>query len=285
MKTRSIYLRRRTRGGFTLIELLVVIAIIAILAGMLLPALSKAKTKAQGIKCLNNNKQLMIAWRMYAEENNDQLPYAFAAAGSAGAPYAWVGGILDFANGRTENYDPTVNIHKSPLWSYAGKNAEIWKCPADGARVKDRTGQTVSRVRSMSMLNWVGGDGTNPSAPWGGWGAQWRVYRKLGDMTDPGPSSTFVMVDEHESSINDAFFVVDMNGYPNGATRMPDMPASYHNGAAGLSFADGHSEIHRWRDAFTKQPVKKGEDIAAIGDGPANNADVRWLQARATRAR
>jgi prepilin-type processing-associated H-X9-DG protein len=89
-----------------------------------------------------------------------------------------------------------------------------------------------------------------------------------------------VLLDERETSINDAFFVVDMNGYPNGATRMPDMPASYHNGAGGLAFADGHSEIHKWQNAFTKKPVAQNE---TVGGGPGNNQDVRWLQERATR--
>jgi prepilin-type processing-associated H-X9-DG protein len=178
------------------------------------------------------------------------------------------------------NYDPTVDIHKSLLWKYASSE-QIWKCPADRARVRNRQGQMVPRVRSMSMQNWVGGDGTtNPNDPSGYWGSQWRVYRKMSDMADPGPSGTFVTLDERESSINDAFFVVDMNGYPNGATRMPDMPASYHNGAGGLAFADGHSEIHKWKDPFTTKPVRQGEQV---GGGPANNPDVRWLQDRATR--
>jgi prepilin-type processing-associated H-X9-DG protein len=163
-----------------------------------------------------------------------------------------------------------------------GKSTQIWRCPADNAMVKDRLGRTVPRVRSISMMNWVGGNGTDPAHPEGAWGAQWRVYRKTADFLDPGPSGTFVFLDERETSINDGFFVVNMSGYPGGATQMPDMPAAYHNNAGGLAFADGHSEIHKWVDPFTTKPVRKGE---SVGGGPSNNKDVRWMQDHATRAK
>src|SRR5258708_4210745 len=117
--------------GFTLIELLVVIAIIAILASMLLPAMAKAKTKAQGIQCMNSHRQLMLAWRMYSEDNQERIPYAYASAAGANNKFAWVMGILDFNGGNPSNWNPDTDIRKSPLWPFCGNSIAIWRCPAD----------------------------------------------------------------------------------------------------------------------------------------------------------
>ncbi len=285
--------RRKTRqntGGFTLIELLVVIAIIAILAGMLLPALSKAKAKAQGIMCMNNHKQLALAWRLYSDDSRDEIPFAYVSRGNAREKQAWVQGILDFNGANRSNWDPTYDLYESPLWSYCGATREIWRCPADKSTVTvsgggEFYGQTLPRVRSMSMLNWVGGNGDNLAQLFGGWsGPEWRVYRKQADFLDPGPSSTFVLLDEREDSINDAFWVVDMTGYPDqpAAQKMVDYPASYHNGAGGFSFADGHSEIRRWVDPRSTPNLKRGTDLPLNQPSP-NNPDVTWLQDHATR--
>jgi prepilin-type N-terminal cleavage/methylation domain-containing protein/prepilin-type processing-associated H-X9-DG protein len=262
--------------GFTLIELLVVIAIIAILAGMLLPALGKAKTKTLGIQCMNNTKQLMMAWRLYADDNDDRIPYAYAPPG---AKYAWVQGSLDFS-AAASNWNVETDIKKSPLAKYCANNTSIWRCPADKSMVTV-AGVSRPRVRSMSMNNWVGGN----EGTFGGWsGAEWKVYLKLSDMASPGPSKTWVLLDEREDSINDAFYVVDMTGYPDSPSqrKMVDYPASYHNNAAGFAFADGHSEIHKWFDPRTMPKLNKNQSLA-LNQTHANSKDVFWMQDNSTR--
>ncbi|MFO1500261.1 MAG: type II secretion system protein [Verrucomicrobiota bacterium] len=279
---------RRARG-FTLIELLVVIAIIAILAGMLLPALAKAKTKAQGIKCMNNTKQLALAWRLYAEDADDRIPFAYVADTPSlqNYNYAWCHGNMDVA---ADAWDVTNTLARGAIWKYTGGAKDIYKCPADQSTVKPTAGpnrgQSIPRIRSVSMLNWVGGNGTdpNPNSWYGGWsGPEWRVYSKMSDMIDPGPSLTWILLDEREDGINDALFVVDMAGYPNaGTTKVVDYPASYHNNACGFAFADGHSEIHKWKDARTFPKLKRGAALPLNVSSP-NNQDVVWMQDRATR--
>jgi prepilin-type N-terminal cleavage/methylation domain-containing protein len=283
----------RPQRGFTLIELLVVIAIIAILAAMLLPVLSKAKAKTQGIQCLNNHRQLTLAWRMYAEDNRDQLPYATATPGSAYEAYSWVQGVMDFNPANRSNWDVNVDIKRSPLWPYCGNSTAIWKCPADQSTVTPRVGiyanQAVRRVRSMAMSIWVGGwkhtDGSVTDA--GCSGPAWRVYSKLSDMVQPGPTLTWVLMDEREDRINYGNAFTDMTGYPNQPQQWRfhyDYPAWYHNLACGFSFADGHSEIKRWTDPRTMPPIEKGgswnatEYVASPG-----NRDIFWMQERSTR--
>ena len=277
---RHRFVSGRTLSGFTLIELLVVIAIIAILAAMLLPALSRARLKAQGVQCMNNSKQLSLAWRMYADDNGDRIPFAYAPdPPDPNAPYAWVTGILDFNGSNPANWDVNNNITKSPIWPYCSKQAGIWKCPADRASVNVPGKGVLPRVRSMSMSIWIGGNqGTD-----GGWGPTWKVYRKIGEMLNPGPASTLTLLEEREDSINDGFFVISMEGYPTLArTVMVDFPASYHGGACGFAFADGHSEIHKWRDPRTMPVLKTGQELR-LNQSLPNNQDVFWMQDHSTR--
>lgn len=274
MKTRSNGCR-----GFTLIELLVVIAIIAILAAMLLPALSRSKAKAQGVYCLNNHRQLLVAWKMYVEDNRDLLPHV------KHGPFEWVGGWLDYTAAR-DNWDPELHLKKSILWPYC-KSADIFKCPADRSTVTV-LGRTMPRVRTMSMLNWVGGRGENRPMNWsntsfGDTAGEYRIYRRSSDMAVPGPSMTFVFLDEREDSINDGMFVVDMLVYPNTTQSIVDYPASYHGGAGGFSFADGHSELKKWSSPLILAPPLKGMARPYPTPLSEHNKDVVWMQERSTR--
>ncbi len=254
----------RKSAAFTLIELLVVIAIIAILAAMLLPALAKAKHKAKGIMCMNNGKQLMLAWRYYAEDNRDFL--LAAEAGMDPRP-DWFDGWMDFSPNPV-NWDINVNLVKSPMWAYTDRSKNIFKCPEDMAAVRVGT-ELRPRIRSISMSQVFGHGGWLPVP-------NWRTYEKLSPIVLP--SKTWVFVDEHPDSINDAAFAVQCQGADKQATAMIiDFPASYHNGACGFSFADGHSQIHRWRGAKIRPPAKYNGQLNLVVSAQDSWMDVNWM--------
>jgi len=271
-------------AAFTLIELLVVIAIIAILAAMLLPALSKAKFKAQGLQCLSNHKQLCLAWKMYTDDNSDRLLYASDNPyDSSTIAATWVTGYLQWYNpSDPANWDPNHDITKSPMWPYCANSLAIWKCPADQSAVVVN-GDTKPRVRSMSMNFYLGG--------FGGWDgssfidtAGYKLYFKAADLADPGASTVFVFLDMRWDSIDIGNFATRMTGWQGNSTGFGfyDLPGFYHHFAGGFSFADGHSEMRRWRDARTTPPMVASGEVNDFFDSPGN-VDVGWLQEHSTR--
>lgn len=274
------YRRGRQAGlGFTLIELLVVLAIIAILASMLLPVLGKTKSKSQGIFCMNNTKQLVLAWRLYAHDHQDRL--VTCQDGVPGRPN-WISGWLDFSAAPV-NWDIENDLTKSPLWNYASRNASIFKCPADRATVRVN-GKRLDRIRSNSMSQvfgfgeWLDKQNSRTQT-------RWRVYDK--DSTIAVPVRTWVFVDEHPDSINDAAFANACTGADSPSTaQIIDFPANYHNGACGFAFADGHSEIHKWIGGKIKNsPVQYTGALQLNVPAGDSWVDVAWMAQNTTVAR
>ncbi|MBT5706008.1 type II secretion system GspH family protein [Verrucomicrobia bacterium] len=257
------------RLGFTLIELLVVIAIIAILAGMLLPALGKAKAKAHHIRCVSNQKQLTMGWIMYADDYEDKLVWNDLTPNGSG----WIRGVLDYNAGNTHNTNLAnlSNPEYAKLWPYTTA-VGIYRCPADKSYVSI-SNKRHQRVRSVSLSqamnsrnDWLSSITKKP----------YVVFRKSSDINRMGHSNAFVFINEHPDSLNFADLAVAMNDGVEGSRIMIiDYPASNHNGAGALSFADGHVTMRKWVDARTT-PQWQNKTIQLVVASP-NNQDMAYL--------
>jgi prepilin-type N-terminal cleavage/methylation domain-containing protein/prepilin-type processing-associated H-X9-DG protein len=261
-------------GGFTLIELLVVIAIIAILAALLLPALSQAKLKAERTTCVNNQKQLTMAWNMYADDDGEVIPPN--ASINVSWTTSWVAGILSWDTAASPNPDNTntLNLTQSLLSPYSARSAGVYKCPGD--KVAGALGPRVRSYSMNAMMDGTGISGATAPGVYTSGGKNFAIYTRMTEINNPGPSSTWVLIDEHADSIDNGFFMVPVGQSSNWG----DTPASYHGGSTDLSFADGHVEIKTWTDANIKnRPVTKTQ----VKDLPATpNSDLLWMEARTT---
>jgi prepilin-type processing-associated H-X9-DG protein len=255
-----------------LVELLVVIALVAILASLLLPALARGKTKAQQALCLNHHRQLNLGVAMYAQDNEDHLPYNLAASEikqnlASGGPNNWANSVL---NWELDESNTNVFLNsRAALGSYVSHNSRVFRCPTDLVLSEiQRASGWSERSRTISMNAMVGHAGMFLTATGNSNNPSYHQYRRFSEFTSA--SEIFVFIEEHPDSINDGYFVNRAASY-----QWNDLPASFHNGAANLAYGDGHVEAHRWQDLSTKKPARP--DAADLPFTPTEHNDFYWI--------
>jgi len=271
--------------GFTFVELLVVVVTVGMLALLLLPALAGTKPNSQAFQCLENQRQMVLAWQMYSDDNNGKIAPNWGQGGLNGGATVtpgsnpnqscWVAGWLGIGL-ETTNTAMLINHALYPNGAFLGpyiKTANAFRCPADQSLYK-LYGLTLPRCRSISMNNFLGlpAQATTSASAGQPSAKGYYAYSKTASLRSP--ALTFVFLDEREDSINDGVFFTGADN-PN---TIIDIPASYHNGAAGFSFADGHSEMHQWAFAILKRPILTSPlNNLSVSGNPAGLNDSYWL--------
>lgn len=263
---------RRSCRAFTLIELLVVIAIIAILAAILLPVLNRAKIKALGIQCMSNSRQLGTAWIMYAGDNHENLVINYRSYGVGG----WVNGVMDFKPYHTDNTNITLLTTQPaatpPLLGPYVQNPSVYRCPADMSRASATQGL---RVRSYSMNAFMGTPVQSPTPDPLDTTTYW-VFRKSSDIRQP--ADMYVFLHENADTIDDGWYIFCSNNDPTERSDWENLPTSVHGNASSFSFADGHSEIHRWLVPSTTPPELFNNPTGISYDGQGVGSDIRDIE-------
>jgi prepilin-type N-terminal cleavage/methylation domain-containing protein/prepilin-type processing-associated H-X9-DG protein len=277
MKDRT--LSYSTGSGFTLVELLVVIAIIGVLCSILLPSVARAKQSGARISCMNNLRQLNVAWILYADDHDDRLAYNLGKDDTIqmlnrGEKYNWANSILDWST-NPSNTNTLLNTDAA-LGPYVAKNGQVFRCPSDYAlSAAQRKLSWSSRTRSISMNAMVGDAGKFITDDGNVNNPNYRQFLKLGEFTST--SDIFVFIEEHPDSIRDGYFLNRIE-----TNQWVDLPASWHNGSANLAYGDGHAESHRWLRASTKQPARPLAADLPLTLSHADATDFYWLMKRTT---
>lgn len=268
-----------SRRAFTLVELVVVLALAGLGGLLLVPVLAQSRTDSTALRCMENHRRMVLAWQMYAADFRDVVPAA--SSGLAGRPL-WMTGSMDFTAGNPANYNTNQDIVKSPLWPYMGNAAALVHCPSDTSFIS-LGGQTYPRVRTLSMNSAFG------SGAWLNGAGSPGPYRIYASMTDVRlPAHTFVFIDEHPDSINDASLLVSCAGAQPGdspgVAKIIDFPASLHNGAATVSFVDGHVEVHTWIGRRIAGPlIYSNSGFLPLNTSAGDSwVDMHWLAANTT---
>lgn len=269
----------RVRSGFTLVELLVVIAIIGVLAGLLLPTLARAKGKATGVVCLSNHRQLALACQLYVDDFRDALPYNFGEPDTRrtvaeGRHLNWVNNVMNWELDMLNTN--LALIGAGGLGPYCAGRPEVFRCPSDKvlSDLQRRAGWR-ERTRTISMNAMVGNAGSYMTE---GYNVNNPAYRQFYRLTQiPEPARIFIFVEEHPDSVNDGYFLNRPAEY-----EWTDLPASFHDGGANLTFADGHAAFRRWLDPSTRRPARPDGAGLPFTVSSGHDTDFDWLMERTT---